>query len=108
MFIEKVEAAIEDAGIHNGDKISFDSMVGSGGSVLGQSGLGYLAKVQGIGSGFVVGGIGTILVAPIIYAVRKLGGDADHIESDKHEKSGATAGEGIPEVAGVDTSTQRE
>ncbi|MFC1663473.1 MFS transporter [Patescibacteria group bacterium] len=88
--------------------ISFDSMIGSGGSVLGQSGLGYISRVQSIPAGFVVGGAATVLVIPLVYAVRRMGGPADEIATTNHEKPGAAAGEGIPEVSGVDTTTRRE
>ena len=37
--------------------ISFDSMVGNAGGVLGQSGLGYLSRARSIEEGYVAGGI---------------------------------------------------
>ncbi|MCH7492405.1 MFS transporter, partial [Patescibacteria group bacterium] len=87
--------------------ISFDAMVGSGGSVVGQTGLGYLSKTQSIGDGFIVGGISTALVFPILYAVRKLGGEADKIETKQHEKPDAAAGEGTTGVSSEDTSSKK-
>ena len=59
--------------------ISFDSMMGSGGGVIGQTGLGYLAQQQGIGSGFVVGGAATILALPFLLALRGQNDSADQI-----------------------------
>src|SRR5207302_5444788 len=46
--------------------VSFDSLVGSLGSVGGQTGLGYLSQERSIPAGFVVGGLFT-LFAPVIF-----------------------------------------
>jgi MFS family permease len=61
--------------------ISFDSMLGSGGGVVGQTGLGYVAREYGIGPGFVVGGAATVLAIPFLLMLRRLSDPADHIKS---------------------------
>ena len=62
--------------------VSFDSLVGSVGSVGGQTGLGYLSQERSIPAGFVVGGLVTTLVLPILGRLRALGEPADRIEAD--------------------------
>ncbi|MFQ5577590.1 MAG: MFS transporter, partial [Anaerolineae bacterium] len=56
--------------------ISFDSLVGNGGSVVGQAGLGYLAQTRSLAGGYVVGGAMTLLALPVLGALRRLGGAA--------------------------------
>ncbi|MEX2459272.1 MAG: MFS transporter [Actinomycetota bacterium] len=65
--------------------VSFDSLVGSVGSVGGQTGLGYLSQERSIPAGFVVGGLVTTLVLPILGRLRALGEPADRIEADAPE-----------------------
>ena len=50
--------------------VSFDALMGSLGSVGGQAGLGYLAKLRSIADGFVVGGLATAVVVPLYAALR--------------------------------------
>src|SRR5205823_14189355 len=45
--------------------VSFDSLVGSLGSVGGQTGLGYLSQERSIPVSFLVGGVATVLALPI-------------------------------------------
>lgn len=75
--------------------ISFNSMMDSAGGVVGQTGLGYLARQQGIAAGFVVGGAATLLAIPFLFLLRGLGDSADHIK----------AGEELPPVAVPETVT---
>lgn len=63
--------------------VSFDSMLSSGGGVVGQTGLGYVAREYGIGPGFVVGGALTMLAMPFLLRLRGLGDPADHIKSSQ-------------------------
>lgn len=63
--------------------ISFDSMIGSGGGVIGQTGLGYIAQQQNIASGFVVGGLATLLAFPFLFMLRRLGDPADAIKPNE-------------------------
>jgi MFS family permease len=63
--------------------ISFDSMMGSAGGVVGQTGLGYLARQQGIAAGFVAGGAATLLALPFLLMLRGQADPADHIKSSR-------------------------
>ena len=65
--------------------VSFDSLVGSVGSVGGQTGLGYLSQERSIPAGFVVGGLTTLLVLPIIGRLRSLNEPADRITAEAPE-----------------------
>ena len=82
--------------------ISFDSLVASGGSVVGQSGLGYLAQVRNLGSGYVVGGLATVLALPIVGLLRRREDAEDYFEGSVTGQ-GACAAQGLPNVASVDT-----
>jgi MFS family permease len=59
--------------------VSFDSLMGSLGSVGGQTGLGYLSQERSIPAGFVVGGLVTVLTIPIFGRLRALNEPADRI-----------------------------
>lgn len=63
--------------------ISFDSMMSSAGGVVGQTGLGYLSREQGLATGFVAGGIATMLALPFLVALRGTGEKADQIKSNQ-------------------------
>ena len=80
--------------------LSFDSLVGSGGSMVGQGGLGYLARVRSISSGYVIGGLVSFLSLPAIFALRKMGQPADVIVGDPGKQS-ACAAQGLPSVTGI-------
>jgi len=56
---------------HRATIVSFDSLVGSSGSVLGQVGYGYLSENVSISSGYMVGGFVSILILPIIRKLAK-------------------------------------
>ena len=83
--------------------ISLDSMVVSGGSILGQSGLGYLSQVGSIASGYVWGGLSTVTALPFIWMLRRMGEPADNI-AGKAGKESACAAQGLPEVSGVNAA----
>ena len=82
--------------------ISFDALVASGGSVLGQTSLGQVAK-SSIASGYVVGGLATAFAWPVIAILRRRNDQADVIIGTAGEQ-GACAAQGIPNVAGVETA----
>jgi MFS family permease len=69
--------------------VSFDSLVGSLGSVGGQTGLGYLSQERSIPVGFVVGGLATLLALPIFARLRSLNQPADRITADAPEQEAA-------------------
>jgi MFS family permease len=66
--------------------VSFDSLVGSLGSVGGQTGLGYLSQERSIPAGFVVGGLATLLAIPIFGRLRALNEPADRITAEAPER----------------------
>jgi MFS family permease len=66
--------------------VSFDSLVGSLGSVGGQTGLGYLSQERSIPVGFVVGGLATVLALPIFGRLRALDEPADRITPGAPER----------------------
>jgi len=65
--------------------VSFDSLMGSLGSVGGQSGLGYLSQERSIPAGFVVGGLATFLSIPIFARLRARDEPADRITREAEE-----------------------
>ncbi|MGH2791033.1 MAG: MFS transporter [Actinomycetota bacterium] len=67
--------------------VSFDSLLGSLGSVGGQTGLGYLSQERSIPVGFVVGGAATILTLPIFARLRALNEPADRITAEAPESN---------------------
>ena len=88
--------------------VSFDAMFGNAGAVLGQTGLGYLSRVRSIADGYVVGGLATILVLPLLAALRRLGEQADVIEGkDCGAPAAPSAGQGMPDIDLVDATPRR-
>jgi MFS family permease len=65
--------------------VSFDALVGSLGSVGGQTGLGFLSQERSVPAGFVVGGLATLLAIPIFRKLRALNEPADRITADAPE-----------------------
>ena len=61
--------------------VSFDSLIGSVGSIGGQTGLGWLSQERSIPAGFVVGGLATLVSLPILAKLRRRGDAADVIRS---------------------------
>ena len=59
--------------------VSFDALMGSLGSVGGQTGLGYLAQVRSVADGFVVGGLATALAVPLYAILRRRSEPTDRI-----------------------------
>jgi MFS family permease len=66
--------------------VSFDSLVGSLGSVGGQTGLGFLSQERSVPAGFVLGGLFTFLALPIFGRLRSLNEPADRIEAKAPER----------------------
>ncbi len=82
--------------------ISFNSMIGSAGSILGQSGLGRISFQRSIPAGYVVGGLFTLLALPVLYRLRRLENEVDPIDGEVGTKSLAAA-QGLPNICAVDT-----
>jgi MFS family permease len=95
---------------HRATVISFDAMIGSVGGVGGQIGLGRLADsatnpVDGFSNGYIVGGLTTVLVWPLVWAARRQGGDADIIVGSRSTAAtgGTCAAHGLPRDAHVES-----
>jgi MFS family permease len=84
--------------------VSFDSMVASGGSVLGQSGLGYLAQMRSFGSGYVYGGLFTVLTLPVWLLLRRQNDPSDTFTGQRAGKDSPCAAQGLPAVSSVDAN----
>jgi hypothetical protein len=76
--------------------------------VVGQSGLGYLAQVRNLGSGYVVGGLSTILALPILGLLRRKNDNEDYFAGTPAGGQSACAAQGLPNIAAVDTSAFAE
>jgi MFS family permease len=63
--------------------VSFDSLVGSVGSIGGQTGLGWLSQQRSIAAGYVVGGLITTLEVPILAKLRARNDSSDVIRSEE-------------------------
>jgi MFS family permease len=77
--------------------VSFDSLVGSLGSIGGQTGLGFLSQERSVPAGFVVGGLVTILALPIFGWLRALNEPADRISAEAPEPESPVATTAIPD-----------
>jgi MFS family permease len=77
--------------------VSFDSLVGSLGSVGGQTGLGFLSQERSIPVGFVVGGLATVLALPIFARLRALNEPADRITAEAPEREASLTSPMVPE-----------
>jgi hypothetical protein len=86
--------------------ISFDSMIGNAGGVLGQSGLGYLSQARSIAEGYVVGGLATMLVFPLLMVLRSLGERTDIIVGKRAGRGAPCAAQGLPQMAQVDATAR--
>ena len=82
--------------------VSFDSLVGNLGSVGGQVGLGYVARERGVGDGYVLGGLGTLVAVPLVLLLRRRDGPGNHVGGRGVEHAGAHAAQGLPSVCQVE------
>lgn len=85
--------------------VSFDALVSSGGSMLGQTGLGRLAQTYSLAAGYVVGGLVTAVAWPVVLVLRRRNDPADIIVGTAGQP-GACAAQGLPTVSSVDTTAQ--
>lgn len=88
---------------HRATVVSFDSMVGNGGGIVGQTGLGALSRSFSIAAGYVVGGAATVLAVPLFYALRRRAETADRIVGTASRR-GPCAGQGLPDITAVDAT----
>jgi len=87
---------------HRASVISFDSMLGSAGSTLGQSGLGYLSRTRSIADAYMLGGLVTFAALPVLVLLRRLNDRADIIVGRKGGLRSDCAAQGIPQISQVD------
>lgn len=81
--------------------VSFNSMLGSAGSIVGQSALGRISLQRTIPAGYVVGGFFTLLTLPVLYHLRRVENTVDPFEDEIGTKS-PTAAQGLPNICSVD------
>lgn len=86
---------------HRATVVSFDSMVGSTGGFGGQIGLGALSDARGLGAGYVVGGAVSLVSLPLVWLVRRAGGEGDLIVGRDHVEASCAA-DGLPAIAQVE------
>ena len=86
---------------HRASVVSFDSMFGNGGGIVGQVGLGWVSRAQSIDQGYVLGGLAMILATPIYWAVRAVGGSTDLIAGEHAGAPSASSTHGIPTISGA-------
>jgi MFS family permease len=87
---------------------SFDSMVAGVGGTGGQLGLGAVGDERSVRTAFVVGGLVTTGVLPLLTAVRKIGGVADLVAGRKAGVESSCAAAGLPAVASVEAQAVPE
>jgi MFS family permease len=86
--------------------VSLDSMSGNAGGIVGQVGLGWLARTRSIETGYVTGGFALLFALPPLLALRRLGETSDLIIGRSAGAPAPCAAQGIPEVAGVDARSR--
>ena len=82
--------------------VSFDSLLGNAGGMGSQAGLGYLARVRSLGDGYVIGGLVTVAVLPLLLVLRARQDRADFIAGRECGTKSPSAGQGLPESGLVD------
>ncbi|MEX2553115.1 MAG: MFS transporter [Actinomycetota bacterium] len=87
---------------HRATVVSFDSMFGNAGGIVGQTGLGALGQRTSIADGYVVGGVLTLIAVPIFARLRKVGMAYD-LGCEPSPEPQTTAAQGLPEICTVDT-----
>ncbi|MEN8235783.1 MAG: MFS transporter [Actinomycetota bacterium] len=85
--------------------VSFDSMISGIGAVGGQAGLGVYAERSSYSAAYVVGGVVTLLAAPVVWMARRLNAPPDFFEGAESHEPGACVPKGLPAIAHVETST---
>jgi MFS family permease len=73
--------------------LSFDSLMGDGGAIVGQTGLGWLSRGFGLGSGYLAGSVLLAAALPFIYVLKRLKEPADGAGSEASRSPSVEAGE---------------
>jgi MFS family permease len=87
---------------HRASVLSLDSMISSGGSVVGQMGLGWLSRAASIPQGFVVGGLASLLAIPFLARLRRLDDESDFIVGERARDLGTCAAQGTPAIGQIE------
>ena len=87
--------------------VSAVSLVASAGGSGGSVGLGYLSRTHSVAAGYVTGGLFLLLALPPLLVVRSLRENADRIVGRKAGRRGPCAGQGLPQVSSLDTTTRQ-
>jgi MFS family permease len=87
--------------------VSSVSLVSSAGGIVGQLGLGYIARAQSVAAGYVTGGLTMLLALPPLLLLRRMRQPADAIVGRRAGTKAACAGQGLPVVATVDTTARQ-
>jgi MFS family permease len=83
--------------------VSFVSLVGSAGGIGGSLGLGYLSRARSVATGYITGGLVTLLALPPLLLLRRRREPADVIVGRTAGANAPCAAQGLPPVAAVDT-----
>jgi MFS family permease len=87
---------------HRATVVSFDSMFGNAGGIVGQPGLGALAQRYSIAEGYIVGGALTLIAVPIFARLRKIGETYD-LGCEPSPEPQTSAAQGLPDICCIDT-----
>jgi MFS family permease len=87
--------------------VSTVSLAGSIGGIGGSLGLGYVSRAQSVATGYVVGGLTTLLALPPLGRLRAMRQRADVIVGQRAGKAGPCAAQGLPEVTSLDTTARQ-
>ena len=71
--------------------------------MVGQTALGRLSEVRSLGAGYVVGGLTTILVWPVLWRLRSRDDTEDFFSGKSAGLESACAAQGLPTVTAVDS-----
>ena len=87
--------------------VSFVSLMGSAGGVAGSLGLGYLSSARSLATGYVAGGIVTLLALPALIFLRSRRDRADVIVGRQAGVSAPCGPQGLPPVSFLDTTARQ-
>jgi MFS family permease len=87
--------------------ISAVSLVASAGGSGGSVGLGYLSRTHSVAAGYLTAGFLLLLALPPLLVLRNLRENADRIVGRNAGRPGPCAGQGLPQVSSLDTTTRQ-
>jgi MFS family permease len=87
--------------------VSSVSLVSSAGGIGGQLGLGALARAQSVATGYVTGGLITLVALLPLLLLRRMRQRADVIVGRRAGKLAPCAAQGLPQVSSVDTTVRQ-